>query len=116
MKIIKDTLEPIIETWDDPGDYPSGAGGGPLPSYKYIDGCEGELVIELAPAEILQMIDDQEGLDGCLDTSHRIRVKKWIVKKMEIVNGNLQVAFNVDECEGEVEEDDPREYERDEDC
>jgi hypothetical protein len=24
-----------IEIWDDPGDYPSGAGSGPLPSYNY---------------------------------------------------------------------------------
>lgn len=24
-----------VETWEDPGDYPSGAGAGPLPSYPY---------------------------------------------------------------------------------
>lgn len=26
----------ILERWDDPGDYPSGAGGGPLPSRHYL--------------------------------------------------------------------------------
>lgn len=28
-------LEWAWDTWDDPGDYPSGAGGGPLRSYRY---------------------------------------------------------------------------------
>lgn len=28
-------LETTWDTWDDPGDYPSNAGGGPLPSYDY---------------------------------------------------------------------------------
>ena len=28
MRVVSETLEPYIETWDDPGDYPSGAGSG----------------------------------------------------------------------------------------
>lgn len=30
------TLYPVWDRWDDPGEYPSGAGGSPLPSYSYI--------------------------------------------------------------------------------
>lgn len=30
-----DEADTITETWDDPGDYPCGAGGYPLPSYTY---------------------------------------------------------------------------------
>lgn len=36
------------ERWDDPGDYPSGAGGGPLPSYDYL--CPPEEVEVVVPA------------------------------------------------------------------
>ena len=54
MRIVKDTLEVLVETWDDPGDYPSNAGAGPLPSYKYVAGMEGELVIELSAKELVE--------------------------------------------------------------
>jgi hypothetical protein len=56
MKIITDTIEPLVETWDDPGDYPSGAGSGPLASFQYLAGLEGELVIELTGAERTEML------------------------------------------------------------
>lgn len=36
----------IWDRWDDPGDYPSGAGGGPLPSYWYPDEVRGAFVME----------------------------------------------------------------------
>lgn len=40
MNVIENTLTLGYETWDDPGDYPSGAGGAALPSYEYpvVDG------------------------------------------------------------------------------
>ncbi len=55
MNITTDTIEPLVETWDDPGDYPSNAGGGPLPSYDYLAGLEGELIIELTATERQEM-------------------------------------------------------------
>ena len=57
MQVIKDTLELLLETWDDPGDYPSGAGSGPLPSYNYIAGVEGVLVVELTAEELADYND-----------------------------------------------------------
>jgi len=41
----KNTVDCYMDTWDDPGDYPSGAGGFPLPSYNY-GVCEGEVVVK----------------------------------------------------------------------
>lgn len=54
MKIIDNTLETYIDTWDDPGDYPSGAGGGPWPSEDFFSGVEGELAVELTNEEVTQ--------------------------------------------------------------
>lgn len=47
MKIIKDTLDVEIETWEDPGDYPNAIADRPLPPYDYIINVIGEIVIEL---------------------------------------------------------------------
>ena len=47
MKVIENTLNLAIERWNDPGDYPSGAGGGPLASYDFVAGVEGDITVEL---------------------------------------------------------------------
>lgn len=57
MKILSDTTEPLIETWDDPGDYPSNAGAGPLPSYNYIAGIEGEVKVQLSNHEHVEFLE-----------------------------------------------------------
>ena len=44
-------LEIVEETWEDPGDYPSGAGSGPLPSYQYAGEVTGEIHITI-PGEV----------------------------------------------------------------
>jgi len=63
MKTLSNTLETLIEWWDDPGDYPSGAGAGPLPSYQYFAGMEGEVKVELEQKEVAeynQAVEDGE--------------------------------------------------------
>jgi len=52
MQVISDTLTILVDSWDDPGDYPSNAGSGPLPSYDYIAGIEGELTVKLSFEEL----------------------------------------------------------------
>ena len=52
MDIISNTLKPVIETWSDPGEYPSGAGGGPLASRRYVSRLDGEIVVELGYADL----------------------------------------------------------------
>jgi hypothetical protein len=65
MKILKDTTEPIYETWDDPGDYPNGLAAGPLPSSKHFAGVEGELQLALDEDEFELFVESvcAEGLD-----------------------------------------------------
>ena len=47
-------------TWDDPGDYPSGAGGGPFASFEYpVVEHPGLLVLDVA--HIQEALDDQMG-------------------------------------------------------
>ena len=57
MKVISSTLKPIIERWDDPGDYPSGAGAGPLASYDYVEYVDGSVVVELGPEDWKSVVD-----------------------------------------------------------
>lgn len=74
MKIIKDTLRPVIERWDDPGDYPSSAGSGPLASYDYVAEVEGEIVLEMESNDFI------EGLGAIeYDLPHGIKVTQWDV-------------------------------------
>jgi len=47
MKLISDTTEVLIERWEDPGDYPNAVASSPLPSYDYVAGIEGEIVVQL---------------------------------------------------------------------
>lgn len=81
---VKSTLKPVMDRWEDPGDYPSGAGSGPLPSYDYIAELSGDVRIELTEAEAVELraaIDD-DGLDD------------WIsARDIELPNGVLSVQW-----------------------
>lgn len=50
-KLLKNEFELLIETWDDPGDYPNALAAGPLPSYQYLAGMEGDARYQLTYAE-----------------------------------------------------------------
>ena len=52
MEVIENTLDTEIDTWTDSGDYPSGAGGYPLPSYQYVADIRGHLTVILTDAEL----------------------------------------------------------------
>lgn len=60
MKILSENLEVEVETWDDPGDYPSNAGSGPLPSYQYPAEVVGEVKIQLSEQEVAELREAQE--------------------------------------------------------
>jgi len=128
MKVLRNTLEVEIETWDDPGDYPSGAGSGPLPSYNYVACVSGEIELELEAEDevsfkeirgdeanegrsisVTDYMIDYEGIET--DLPHHTRVTKWKVLKAE----GLRATFEVEEFEaGEVERH-PDDYEYEED-
>jgi len=54
MQVLSDNTEILLDSWDDPGDYPSNAGSGPLPSYDYVAGIEGEIEVQLTWKEYLE--------------------------------------------------------------
>jgi hypothetical protein len=58
VKVERNTLTVCWECWDDPGDYPSNAGSGPLSSYEYPAGLDGEIVLTLDPAEVEAYLDE----------------------------------------------------------
>jgi hypothetical protein len=57
MKTLSDDTRVLIETWSDPGDYPNAVAQGPLPSYQYVAGIEGEIKVELTWEEYQQFLE-----------------------------------------------------------
>jgi hypothetical protein len=51
MKIIKNTLELITETWSDPGDYPNALAKGPLPSTICVEDIKGHIIIQIEKSD-----------------------------------------------------------------
>lgn len=80
MKIIENTLEPQMERWEDPGDYPSAAGSFPLPSYDYVEGIAGHVKFELEPGEedtdLTDLFKEAE-----LDLPSGVTVSKWTFQR-----------------------------------
>ena len=112
MNIISDTLKPVIERWDDPGDYPSGAGSGPLPSHDYVAEIEGEIVMELEGEDFI-FEGDFCGVET--DLPHGIKIKRWNVSYRPGTSETglgMKVVLTVDEFDSDgVEHDDPDPYE-----
>ena len=116
MKTIEDGLKLELDTWDDPGDYPSNAGSGPLPSYTFVAGVEGKIVVELEDVDTVEQpvtvttvqlyVDDNPG-----EVKHDIpglTVAKWSVdkvdgKRVELTVSDVDGAF---EAEGPIDDDD----------
>jgi hypothetical protein len=107
MQVISNTLKPIIETWDDPGDYPNGLAQGPLPSRKSLAGCEGAIVVELELSDIDQLINEQIETE----TNPTLTNIRWHVPEIAIVAGKIRLALEVDTCDTDDNLD-----ARDEDC
>jgi hypothetical protein len=57
MRAIENTLTVEVETWDDPGVYPSNAGGYPRRSFDYVTG-DGYIVAEFEDDETINDIED----------------------------------------------------------
>ena len=111
MKLIKSTLEAVFETWDDPGDYPNALAQGPLPSYTYLEGLEGKVVVdlcgedwhgsdELADSDIdshhPELADILNGVIPSVHEDFSICVYKWDVR---LVDGKLEIeAIESETC------------------
>lgn len=100
MQILQNHFQIEMDQWEDPGDYPSGAGGCRLPSYDYVGEVSGRLVVEfendMPSGDELSKIADEFA-----DIPTGIKVNKWNCE----VKGNT-VTF-------EIEEFDDSEYKTD---
>jgi len=92
MKVVANTLEPLIERWDDPGDYPNALAAGPLPSFDYMARLEGEIRVELPWSEYRKvrcwLKDDSQ---------------EWVMNEVdpELPEGILSVVWQVQVSGGE---------------
>jgi hypothetical protein len=117
MKVINNSLTPVIDRWSDPGDYPSGAGSCALPSYDYIEYYDGTVEIKLEAADWKEIYDyadiDMTDLKmieawlrddpGKVDHGESgLKVKSWYV---EFVKGD-RIVLSVDEFDAELPEPD----------
>ena len=115
MKIIENTLKLEIERWTDPGDYPSGAGGGPLASYDFVAGVEGIITVELEAADWKSINDYADidmtttkmveawvadGPDSIRTDIPGLKVSKWTV---EDLRGD-RLTLSVDEFDADTPE------------
>lgn len=105
MKIISNTLDPCIERWDDPGDYPNNCVSGPLPSYDYVAEIEGEVVVEIEPGDFLG-----EKLEIDYDLPHGIKVKKWRIEQALKADTGVRVSLSVEEFDADQVERPEPEY------
>lgn len=95
MQVSSNTLRVTLDTWDDPGDYPSGAGQGPLPSYQYIAGLEGEIVFNLTQQDMIEIHEDiDEFLKQALNQILPKNVSVINVDVYELNHTNNQLTIN----------------------
>lgn len=89
MELITDTLSIEKERWEDPGDYPSAAGSGPLPSYYYAAAIDGYIEVHIndhevnltdaeLTAEFIKYI--QLGIIE-IDLDDKIIIKSWEIER-----------------------------------
>ena len=112
MKTIEDGLKLELDTWDDPGD----AGSGPLPSYTFVAGIHGKIVVELDGDDVVELPVTVEHVQAYVDSNpgeveHGVpglTVAKWSVdkvdgKRVELTVSDVDGAF---EAEGPIDDDD----------
>ena len=81
MKILENEFRVEFDRWEDPGVYPSGAGGYPLPSYDYVCDVPGHILIEIEPGDLDPDVDAEEQYQEMAaenaDIPSGIRVTEW---------------------------------------
>jgi hypothetical protein len=114
MKTVENTLKLELDTWDDPGDYPSNAGSSPLPSYTFVAGIEGKIAVELDDDDVVELPVTVEHVQAYVDDNpgeveHGVpglTVAKWSVDKVYGKRVELTVSDADDAFEAEYRDDD----------
>jgi hypothetical protein len=84
MRVIENTMVVEIDTWEDPGVYPSNAGGYAMRSYNFVDG-HGHIVVELEENDSLSDFEDQVG---------------DFVESIVDIPRNACIRYNIEEMDG----------------
>jgi len=97
MEVIKNTLEPVIERWYDPGDYPNGLAGGPLPSKDFVAEIVGSITVRLDEEEMGEAVElyVEDRMDEIDYDVPDIRVQRWAIQRIR----DNQVTLYVEEFE-----------------
>jgi hypothetical protein len=97
MKILTNALQEHMERWSDPGDYPNGLAGGPLPSRNFVADVTGTVVIECTGDELLEALSGNCDLQSELDLVVELencKVDSWTASFVEAGEaGKFNVGF-----------------------
>src|SRR5215469_3156734 len=94
MKTISDTLELVIDRWDDPGDYPNSLAAGPLPSYDQVCDIEGSITVELETSD-LESMDEEQRKDQAHIVEYILEEIEYDLQSVRITKWNtLRVIEN----------------------
>jgi hypothetical protein len=93
MKTITNSLKIELERWDDPGDYPSGAGSGPLASQDFVAAVNGEIEVELSSEELSDICSGLEVTDP-VEQGRQFResVEDYLIDNSGEVDANIEVT------------------------
>jgi hypothetical protein len=84
-----------VERWGDPGDYPSGAGGGPLASYDYIVAPESVTVVVPCTEEAADLLGETWRHQVCEDDVE-LDLSCKISKVLPVRDGQIAVQVCVE--------------------
>lgn len=97
MTIITNSLKEHLSRFYDPGDYPNGVAGGPLPSRTYVADVTGRVVIECTEDELLDSLNGNHDLQSNLDLVVELencKVDSWTASFIEMgEDGKFNVGF-----------------------
>ena len=98
-----DKLEVQTGRWDDPGDYPSAMGAGPLPSRIISEGMDGAFIIVLDAGESPPAWDELEEI-AREQSAHGHLVEEWEAEAETLPDGRARIILSPlrwddDECD-----------------
>ena len=111
MKVLKNSLEAVWDRWEDPGDYPSNAGAGPLPPGPWqLTGVDGSLVIELTPKEMIACLHQgfAEAMGDEITLPNGVAMVAWHIDGLTVTgeedeNRRFQLVLSCEECEADTD-------------
>ena len=90
MKVLENTLKVKLERWDDPGDYPSNAGAGPLPSEDFVEDIEGHVLLKIDSGDDLDEFMGQ--VDEVVEVPENVFIYSWNIELLPDWTVKLTVA------------------------